>query len=418
MPPAFQRHSAKLYHAWHDKPVAFALLATAIYLLLLMPTLIRHDFNFSVFIVAGDQFVNLSQTNLPILVRPHSAGYDGQFYYALAVDPFHAGAAAHGIVIDHPSWRAQRIIYPLVASAVALGRASFVPAAMVAVNIASLFALACLVWRRLPHLPALAIMLWPGLLTALTHDTTEILTCAMLFAALVAYIDGRFALFGILAAVAALTRETSSLLLGGIALAGAAGYWRDRRSLLDWQAARPLLAAGAALVPFLLWHAYLAWAWGGTKEQFPLQANVGWPLAGFATRFYLTLGKLFAVHGTSVRLRLMDVYFLAVMFLIAAFTILMANSAFRVWRCGGRPAAIALGWGCMLVLMSLLSASRPWAEPTAAFRVFSETWLVGWLLISRDQSRRLSWTIPALLPITAINYLVCIIQLRGGIVSH
>jgi hypothetical protein len=414
MPPALQPHAAISRQAWYDKPVAFAPLAVACYLLLLLPILIRQDFNLSVFIVAGDRFVDMFQANPPILVRPHSDGYDGQFYYALAIDPFHAGAAAHGVVIDHPSWRAQRIFYPLLVSVVALGRAALVPAAMVAVNIVSLFALAFLVRRTLPRLPALAIMLWPGWLTALTHDTTEILACALLFGALAAYLGGRIALFGALAAMTALTRETSSLLIGGIAFAGVVGYLRGRRSLLDWHAARPALAAGAALVPFLLWHTYLAWAWGGTKEQFPVGANVGWPLAGIAIRLYRAAAPIFAIHGTSVRLRLMDIYVLAVMAVIVASAILMAISAFQVWRRGGRPAAIALGWGCMLLLMSLLSADRPWSEPTSAFRVFSETWLVGWVLISLDPSRRLSWTIPALLPIAAINDILCIIQLNGG----
>jgi hypothetical protein len=417
MLPAVQQNAAGSRYAWYDTPVVFAFLAVSCYLLLLVPMLIGHRFNLSVFIVAGDRFVDAFHTNPPILVRPHSDGYDGQFYYALATDPAHAGDAARGVVIDHPAWRAQRIFYPLVVYAVALGRASFVPAAMVAVNVASLFALAFSVRRRIPRLPALAIMLWPGLLTALTHDTTEILACALLFAAVAAYLDGRFAVFGVLAAMAALTRETSSLLLCGIALAGIADYLRGRRGVLDWRAARPVLAAGGALVPFLLWHTTLALAWGGTTAQFPLQANIGWPLAGFATRLYLTVASLFGIHGTSVRVRLMDFYVLAVMALIAASAILMAISAFHAWRRGGRPAALALGWGCMLVLMSLLSASRPWAEPTSAFRVFSETWLVGWLLVSLDHSRRLSWSVPALLPINAVNFVLCIVQLGGGIMA-
>lgn len=402
-------------HSWHDSPLAFALLATASYLLLLVPILVENHFDLSVFIVAGDQFVNAMQTNSPILVRAHSSGYDGQFYYALAIDPSHAGAASHGVSIDHLSYRAQRILYPFVVHAVALGRAAFVPAAMVLVNVVALFALARMVRRRLPLLPALAIMLWPGFLTALTHDTTEIPASALLFGALIAFLDGRTALFAVLAAMATLTRETSAPLLGGMAIACAADYLLFRRCLLDWQAARPVLAAGAALVPFLLWHLYLASAWGGTRDEFPVTANLGLPLAGLGTRLYLTISAVLAVHGMSVKMRLMDIYVLAAMLLIVVSVLLMTMSAFKIWRRGGHAGAIALGWLCLLILMVLLSAKGPWAEPTATFRVFSETWLAGWLLISQDESRRLNWTIPALLPIAAVNYMVCIIQLRGGL---
>jgi hypothetical protein len=400
--------------AWHDRPIGFAVIAVIGCVLLLLPILVRHDFDLSVFIVAGDQFVDGLRTSAPIVVRPHSSGYDGQFYYALAIDPFHAGVAFHGVVIDHPLLRAQRIFYPLVVHAVALGRAAFVPAAMVAVNVAALFVLAYLARRRLPRVPALAVVLWPGLLTALTHDTTEVLTCAVLFGALIAYLDGRFVVFAVLGAMAALTREAASLLLGGIALAGFVSVVQERRGLKAWRDAGPMLAAGLALVPFVGWHVYLASAWRGTHEQIPVDANLGLPFEGLVTRVAETVAALFAVHGISVKARLMDVYVLGVVCLIVGFCGVAAVSAWRVWRRGGRAGAIALGWGCMMVLMTLLSAKGPWVEPTAAFRVFSECWLVGWLLTSLDQSRRLTWSIPALLPIAAVNYLVCIIQLRGG----
>src|SRR6266436_1733061 len=45
-------------------------------------------------------------------------GYDGQFSYWLAVDPSPAAAGTH---FDVPAYRYQRILYPLLARALALG---------------------------------------------------------------------------------------------------------------------------------------------------------------------------------------------------------------------------------------------------------------------------------------------------------
>ena len=55
----------------------FAGIAAALYAMLLLPALLGAHFDPSVFIVAGDHFVD---AHASIFVRPHSFGYDGQFY--------------------------------------------------------------------------------------------------------------------------------------------------------------------------------------------------------------------------------------------------------------------------------------------------------------------------------------------------
>ena len=60
------------------------------------------------------------QTGLREFIWPTltgKAGYDGQFNYAIAADPLHASPA-----LDVPAYRYQRILYPLLVRALALGQ--------------------------------------------------------------------------------------------------------------------------------------------------------------------------------------------------------------------------------------------------------------------------------------------------------
>src|SRR5882757_3876087 len=58
-------------------------------------------------------------------------GYDGQFYYFVALDP--GGARSY---LDNPAYRYSRPVYPLTARALALGRAGAVPWALLLLGIA------------------------------------------------------------------------------------------------------------------------------------------------------------------------------------------------------------------------------------------------------------------------------------------
>ncbi len=60
-------------------------------------------------------------------------GFDGQFYYFIALDP---GRAAP--YIDDPSYRFQRIAYPMAARAIVLGQRSLVPDGLVAANLVAI----------------------------------------------------------------------------------------------------------------------------------------------------------------------------------------------------------------------------------------------------------------------------------------
>lgn len=63
------------------------MLVAAATTLFILGMLSRNDFNTSWFITAGDRFCD-PHAGPNLLVRKNSDGFDGQFYYRLALDPF------------------------------------------------------------------------------------------------------------------------------------------------------------------------------------------------------------------------------------------------------------------------------------------------------------------------------------------
>jgi hypothetical protein len=97
-----------------NSPWLTMLITAIVYLAFIVVRLEMHNGDASVFVVAGDRFVDAGQTPPDLMVRPTSDGYDGQFYYRLALDPFTKRVVDFGISLSNPVWRQQRIAYPLL----------------------------------------------------------------------------------------------------------------------------------------------------------------------------------------------------------------------------------------------------------------------------------------------------------------
>ena len=214
-------------------------------------------------------------------------GYDGQFAYYIARDP--AGGWQY---CDVPAYRYQRILYPLLAWALAPGRPSGVGWTLVALNVVALAGGTYLTERLLAshgvsRWYALAYGLYGGLVAGLRLDLTEPLACGLVQAALWAWEryeagcrmqgagrrmqnagckrevvahDPRFAICNLqfvlavtLLALAALAKETALIAAAGLLLYLALEH--------RWGEATKLgLVVG---LPFAIWQAVL-WAWLGS----------------------------------------------------------------------------------------------------------------------------------------------------------
>jgi hypothetical protein len=190
----------------------------------------RH--NIANFILVGRFYSNPAQLPPGIPVQP-TYGYDGQYYYRLALNPANLAQTAYGIRVDH-SYRFMRIGYPAVTWLLSFGQHSLVPVMLVAVNVAAVGALGyfggVLARQGGRHvLCGLLIAAYFGLVTSVARDTAEPLGAAFLLAGLVALRARRPWAAALLLACGALTRETVMVAVAAIGVVRVVTLLRTRR---------------------------------------------------------------------------------------------------------------------------------------------------------------------------------------------
>jgi len=240
-------------------------------------TLARYEGDPLIFALVGTQYSGRGYAQSD---PQGTQGYDGQFAYYIARDP--AGGWRY---CDVPAYRYQRILYPLLAWALALGQPGVVPWTLVALNVAALvggtyFTERLLETRGVSRWYALVYGLYGGLVAGLRLDLTEPLAYGLVQAGLWAWEErrdrrqeaggrrqeaggrgyakgqrgGYCSLFiaSLLIALAALAKETALVAAAGLLLYLALERrWRE--------------ALGLGLVvglPFAAWQGVL-WAWLG-----------------------------------------------------------------------------------------------------------------------------------------------------------
>jgi hypothetical protein len=225
-------------------------------------------------------------------------GYDGQFYYRLAIDPFNWSHRAYGITMDH-AYRYTRLGYPLLAWMAALGHTRWLPAVLVLINLACMAAIGWLggVLARDAGRHALWGLLlvgYFGMVISVGRDTAEPLADALMLGGLLALRRDRQLLACVLVTCAVVTDETILVLpvtLGAMRLAALLGWQRRQRAERPSAGTRPrggLPRAGAAdlvwLVPGCAWlalqgieNAVVTWQAGAPADA---SRNLGLPFQG------------------------------------------------------------------------------------------------------------------------------------------
>jgi hypothetical protein len=211
-------------------------------------------------------------------------GSDGQFAYFIARDPLHA--VAH---LDVPAYRLQRILYPILAYMLALGRAEWVPLALVVVNVVAIGAgtgafSALLDKESAPPWVPLLFFAWFGVAQVLLYDLNEITALAFSLWALLFFFQDELLLAGVLFGLGALAKDMAFLCSIPVLLS-LAFKRRWRSSLL-----LGLLSFG----PYVLWMAILQavigrWSFDARATQFETIPLAGLSAAGPVMPFIVIL---------------------------------------------------------------------------------------------------------------------------------
>jgi len=174
------------------------------------------------FVLAGGDFVDPATAPAELTITP-GGGYDGQFVYRLALDPLTTVESAYGIRFDAPGYRQQRIATAALAWLVALLPGVSTGVALITVNALAVLAAAWFgvrlavdagrhpAWGAVVGLPAF-------LPISLGRDLTEPLAWAGVLAGLWCARRRRWPAAAAALTVAVLARETSLLVVAGLAL--------------------------------------------------------------------------------------------------------------------------------------------------------------------------------------------------------
>lgn len=358
--------------------------------LVIFPT---HPFDPSIFIVAGKDTCHFEQIPIPLL-HFGLGGYDGQYYFRLAMDPFTNQQAALGIPLDHPGYRQQRILYPALVHALSLGRPQWMPWTMILLDYAAICALGftaglfALAFGR-HALWGLVIPFYPGLLFSLNRDLTEVLALSLAVAALYLLHRRRILVGAVTLALAILTRESVVVLAGALL---AMWGWRMLYRQARWTEGACLMIPLAAFAACQLW---IFSTWG----SFGIGMQAGGGAFGFPLK---ALGALVASHlsGFPTPPRVFLVYELIL--LIGA--PLLAATAVSGSRIDG---GVKVAWAAYLAFACVLSG-KVWINDEAFLRVLSEMMVLSFLVLLGSRYSRLFrilfvlelviWNMLALLP--------------------
>jgi hypothetical protein len=311
------------------------------------------------------------------------AGYDGQFFLYMALDPL--GAREH---LDDPAYRYTRILYPLAASALALGFAGAIPLTLLLVNLLAVaggtWALAVLLRRRgVSPWFAAAFAVYPGLWVAVSHDLSEPLAYALVACALLV-LDAercRRPLAGAaVLALAGLTREVTLVFAVALAI-GVVAARRTSRAGGPWQTAAASL--GLAVLPYVLWKVGLG-IWlssAGTPEATRLSP---WPFGGLLAHWPLNrllveqlysvvLPSLVAALAALVHLRRDPFALAAICLNVLVLVVLLPDPSYDDYKASGRiTTGVLVAFLASLPLLVQRRASPAWIWLPLVF------WLAPW----------------------------------------
>ncbi len=298
--------------------------------------------------VIGDYFKAPHIWTPKTLIHKGIVGYDGQFYFYIAHDPFVLGQSYDHI--DFPAYRYQRIIYPLTVWLLSLGQPNLIPYMMVAVNLLGIligtwFIILILKYFGLSPWYSLFYSAFWGFLLCLLRSLPEPLAITFIVITVFSYFKRKILWQTLSLSLAALTHETTLLV---------------SMAFLIYYLGKDLRRSIYMLLPplaYFLWQLYLYHHFqifsflGGTQ-------NFGLPFLGLIERF-VSLG-----HGGFSFDKIDELLYL----LLVSYFIFTAFYQVLIYY---SPLTLSfLGYSLMTALFNKLIWVEPWSYARATLGLF------------------------------------------------
>lgn len=229
-------------------------------------------------------------------------GHDGKFFFVQANDPWMIDPGTHAAVLDRPLYRAQRMLYPVLAGGGGLFTPGVIVWAMIVVNILAMGAgtwSTALVASRMGANEwwGLAFVLNPGFLSEINIGGAGVVAGAAAFTAVALIQRERLGWAVAALSGAVLAREAMLLVAFGVA------FWLWR---FHGEKARAVLSASIPLAAAVLWGLYLRLriGWEAGTEQVQ---EIGLPFVGFfrAAQMWLEGDTMSLIVGVTILLVLL-----------------------------------------------------------------------------------------------------------------
>lgn len=204
-----------------------------------------------------------------MVIFDDKGGYDGQFYYYVAMDPF----MNKGYFKN--AYRQQRILYPLTARLFAFGKESLLPYTLYIVNLWALaigmyFLILILKQYSVNPMWSLFYGLSPSSIMTIQYDLPSPLSIALIIAAIYFYINRNLILTVVFMALSFLTREDSIVVFIPLLI------W-------DYQCKRQfkrIVLLMSCLIPFFLWQLFVTAKLGNAPMTTSAEAISFIPFSG------------------------------------------------------------------------------------------------------------------------------------------
>lgn len=373
------------------RDVTVAGIALAIGLAVIAVSLLRADGDPSRLVHAAPPFTDAGSAPDYLWVGEPEDGYDGQFYFRLALSPIDTSESVEGLSLDVEPLRSQRIAYPILARTLSLQQASLLPWTMIVVNLAAIGAVG---WAGARMAVAsgrgrewgLLFVVWPGFVYSLGFDLAEVVLAASVLTALALFRSGNAPGATVALCVAVLTRETGIIVPVSLLLSG---VWMLTRGGSRAEARKPIIVGAVPLGVFTMWQCFLWSRWdelpatssGGKNARVPFEGLISAadgffpPTSAAAVFRIVSLGLIVLAAGI-------------------ALASLRDSRALSHEKVG---AALAIG---LVVVLS----EHVWAGAASFMRGATDAWILGCVVALNATSERIQ---RFFIPLLAVSAALC-----------